>query len=374
MTDTLETTLNRLALTKPPLVKCANHTSLPLKIYNYTSQTQYQKHWTPETLMARGLVLESGTSTIIARPMKTFFNHDAGLHIPPTHDLTFTALEKVDGSLGLWFCYRGEWMMATRGSFANPQTKEGTEIARELRLAEKCDARKTYCFEILYPANKILVNYGERRELVLLAVIDTVSGFDEPNSALAAIAHDLGVRVARTFDTTTGDVEALQELDLENEEGVVVRFNENGERVKVKFPRYMELVKAANTKPKVSLSEKVLEALLKDPMSRAETMLDSLPDEYYDELRATVEDFSRRFEEAQKEFDRVVVDYALVTSRDIPDTLPGKPSLCKWLKLARNGNGSVGMKDSVRMEYAVEVVRRKLRVEGKLKKAASKKR
>jgi hypothetical protein len=122
------------------------------------------------------------------------------------------------------------------------------------------------------------------------------------------------------------------------------------------------------------LSEKVLEALLKDPMSKAETMLDSLPDECYDEIRATVKDFSQRFEEAQREFDRVVVDYAFVLGKDIPDTLSGKASLCKWLNLARKGNGSVSMKDSVRMEYAVDVVRRKLRIEGKLKKPASKKR
>lgn len=86
--------------------------------------------------------------------------------------------------------------MANAGFFCKSSDQEGTEIAKELRLAEKCDAGKTYCFEIVYPANKILVDYGKRRELVLLAVIDTEFGFDEPNSTLAAIAQDLGVRVA----------------------------------------------------------------------------------------------------------------------------------------------------------------------------------
>jgi hypothetical protein len=373
MTDDFETRLDCLTFTKPPLVKCAKHSTLPLKIYNYTSQVQYQKAWTPETLMARGLILESGTSTIIARPMKTFFNHDAGLHTPPSQDQTFTALEKVDGSLGLWFCYRGEWMMATRGSFANAQIKEGTEIAKELRLDHHCNPKKTYCFEIVYPANKILVDYGEVRELVLLAVIDTASGFDEPNSALAAIAENLGVRVARAFEVKEGNVEALHGLNLENEEGVVVRFNENGERIKVKFPRYRELVKASNTKAEGSVSDKVFKALLKDPMSKADSMLDSLPDEYYDEVRATMDDFSRRFKKAGREFDRVVVEYAVVPYGKIPDTVMGKPSLCKWLSLARSGTGAAEVKETIRTEYAIEVVRRKLRIEGKLKKVASKK-
>lgn len=235
----------------------------------------------------------------------------------------------------------------------------------KIHLDKKCDPSKTYCFEIVYPGNKILVNYGGRRELALLAVIDTASGFDEPNSALADIANSLGVRVARAFEVKDGDdVEALLRLDLENEEGVVVRFNENGERVKVEFPRYMELVKAANTKPEVPLSQKVLEKLLKDPSSKTETILGKSGDEFYDEIRATMKDFSQRFEDARKDFDRAVVDYALVPFKQMPNL--GKGPLCKWLKLARNGTGSEDMKDSIRTEYAVEVVRGKLKIEGKL--------
>ncbi|QDS70971.1 hypothetical protein FKW77_007328 [Venturia effusa] len=368
MADSLETTLDSLATTTPSLVKYTTHATLPLKIYNYTSYLQYRKCWTPETLMARGLILEAGTSTIIARPMKTFFNHDAGIHTPPTEDATFTALEKVDGSLGLWFCYRGKWMMATRASFANTQITEGTAMARKLGLDKKCDESKTYCFEIVYPGNKVFVNYDGRRELVLLAVIDTASGYDEPNSALAGIADSLGVRVARSFEVKDGDgIEALMNLDLENEEGVVVRFNENGERVKVKFPKYMELVKAANTEPEVSVSQKVLEQLLKDPTSKAEQILGSLPDEYYDEIRATMADFSRKFDDARIDFDRAIVDNALVPFKEMPKL--GKGSLCKWLKLARNGTGSEDLKDRIRVEYALEVVRGQLRSEGKLPKS-----
>lgn len=370
MADSLETTLDRLATIKSSM-KLDSHATLPLKIYNYTKNTRDKTYWTPETLMARGLVLETGTSTIVARPMKAFFNHDAGLHTPPTKDMSFTALEKVDGSLGLWFCYREKWMMATRGSFENAQITEGTRMAMELGLDKKCDPSKTYCFEIVYPANKILVNYGGRRKLVLLAVIDTASGFDEPNSALAGIAVSLGVRAARSFRVNDGDtVESLQKLDLQNEEGVVVLFNENGERVKVKFPGYMALVNAANTQPEVPISQKVLEQLLKNPTSKAETILDSLPDEYYDELRATMEDFSQRFEDARKDFDRAAVDNADVPFKEMP-TL-GKGPMCKWLKLARNGTGSEEAKDCIRTEYAIDVVRGTLKIEGKLPKSKKK--
>lgn len=94
--------------------------------------------------MARGLILEADTSTVVANSMEMIFNHDAGLHTPPTKDMTFTALEKVDRSLGIWFCYRGKWMMATRGSFANTMITEGIAMAQNLRLDKKCDPSKTY--------------------------------------------------------------------------------------------------------------------------------------------------------------------------------------------------------------------------------------
>jgi len=63
-----------------------------------------------------------------------------------------------------------------------------------------------------------------------------------------------------------------------------------------------------------------------------------------------------------------------VPYREIPDTMFGKPALCKWLMLEQKGNGSADRMDIFRMEYAVEVVRRKLRLEGRLKKAVSRKR
>lgn len=371
MPPTLETTLNDLTTTTPSLIKQTQHPTLPLKIYNYTSYTQYQKQWTPETLMARGLILETGTSTIIARPLKAFFNHDAGIHTAPTRDTSFTALEKVDGSLGVWFCYRGTWMMSTRNSFSNPQIYEGMRMAGELGLGERCEEGKTYCFEIVYPGNRVLVDYCGRRELVLLAVVDTATGFDEPNSSLAAIAEGLGVRVARSFEVKEGNtVGDLLGLDLENEEGVVIRFNENGERVKVKFPRYMELVKAANTEPEIPLAQRVLERLLKDPTTKAEAILGELPDEYYNEIRDTMEDFARKFEDARKEFDGVVVENAHVPFKEMP--MLGKGALCKWLKMEKNGTGSEDVKEGIRNEYAVEVVKGRLKIEGKLPKSKRK--
>lgn len=104
--------------------------------------------------------------------MQKFFNYGEKQHKALDSD-PFTVLEKLDGSLGIWFCYNKSWMMATRGSFISEQARVGQDMAYEYGLQTKCDPSKTYCFEILYPQNKLVVDYKGRRELVLLAIIDT---------------------------------------------------------------------------------------------------------------------------------------------------------------------------------------------------------
>ncbi len=59
------------------------------------------------------------------------------------------------------------------------QTKYASALAR-------LSPDKTYLFEIIYPENRIVVNYGDVEELVLLAIIDNATALDLP--------EDLGFR------------------------------------------------------------------------------------------------------------------------------------------------------------------------------------
>jgi hypothetical protein len=237
----LEARLDALTEPKPrKLIKCASHpnSTLPLKVYNYTTPHGQKKASQNRLIsMCRGLVIENGSNMIIARPMESFRNYDVKL-VKHLEDKSFSVLEKLDGSLGIWFCYRGQWMLTTRGSFDSTQALEGTKMGKAIELDKGCDPSKTYCFEIIYPSNKLTVDYGDRAELVLLAVIDTLTGEDTPNAELPTIAYQLGVACARSFEGT--DVDGLRALDLVNEEGFVIRFNETGERAKVKFQNWYD--------------------------------------------------------------------------------------------------------------------------------------
>ena len=105
------------------LVIKQNHPTLPLSIYNYSRTCQYDGMWDDITLNCRGLVLDLD-GNVIAKPFPKFFNYEE--HTPEEiPNESFEVYEKMDGSLGIFFYYEGEWHMATRGSFTSEQAIKG---------------------------------------------------------------------------------------------------------------------------------------------------------------------------------------------------------------------------------------------------------
>jgi RNA ligase len=59
-------------------VRMQRHPSRPYVISNYTESCQYAGAWTPVTLACRGLIVDATTGTVLARPLRKFFNHNEG--------------------------------------------------------------------------------------------------------------------------------------------------------------------------------------------------------------------------------------------------------------------------------------------------------
>lgn len=215
------------------LVKEQRHPRLPLSIYNYSPRVQYEKLWDDVTKRTRGIVMHG--EQIIARPFAKFFNDTE--HDPaeiPWH-LPCDVTEKLDGSLLIWFCFEGQWIAATRGSFMSEQSQVGAKIIQEQYPNFPFNPEITFLFEVLYPANRIVVNYGGRREVVLLAAIATATG----NEISLDDIEKSGLKTVRRLPPDAS-VKELRTIIRDEEEGYVVRF-ENGFRMKVKGERYMEL-------------------------------------------------------------------------------------------------------------------------------------
>jgi RNA ligase len=203
------------------------HPTAPLHICNYTAKAQDAGRWNHATLTSRGLITD-GEGAILARPFTKFFNLEQVEHLP---DEPFEVCEKLDGSLGILYWLRDEPYIFTRGSFESPQSQIATELLRAYDLSG-LDRRMIYLFEIIYPENRIVVNSGDRRELILLAIIDTTTGHELPLT-------EVGVPVAKKHDGVN-DVTSLHVLNWDNSEGFVVRFA-SGLRVKAKCAEYVRL-------------------------------------------------------------------------------------------------------------------------------------
>src|SRR3954469_17993310 len=152
-------------------IRTQNHPSLPLLIHNYTEKAQYENVWNAATLACRGLVV-SRDGRVLARPFAKFFNH--GQPGAPELDLDgpVAVTDKADGSLGVLFPTPDGWAVATRGSFDSEQARHATKVWRS-RYAGSFQPPEglTLLFEIIYPGNRIVLDYGDLDDLVLLGAV-----------------------------------------------------------------------------------------------------------------------------------------------------------------------------------------------------------
>jgi len=142
------------------------HPTLPLTIYNYSQATQYEAKWDEVTLSCRGLVFDDEGNQV-SYPFKKFFNIEENKHTPAND---FEIYEKVDGSLITVFNYNGEWVVSSRGSFTSDQAIAAQKLFKQLMNLDRIDKAATYLFELIAPWNRIVVDYGEREELILLVL------------------------------------------------------------------------------------------------------------------------------------------------------------------------------------------------------------
>ena len=221
------------------LITKQKHPEFPIWIYNYSQSCQFSKAWDEYTMMCRGLILDEA-GNVISRPFRKFFNLDelesVGLKLP---NEPFEVREKYDGSLGISYWWNGEIYLATRGSFISEQAIMGTKLLNQRdKMKYPLSSRWTYLFEIIYPENRIVVDYKGESKLVLLAIRTVDDGNMSAEVALENIAEFCGFEVAKKIDAD--DFTKLKELAKPNSEGFVIKF-ESGFRVKVKFDEYVRL-------------------------------------------------------------------------------------------------------------------------------------
>lgn len=264
------------------VISVQKHPTEDLLIWNYTEKAQYDRIWTPETMMARGLITDL-EGNIKARPFTKFFNLEEHQVDLPAED--FEVTEKMDGSLGILYWVGKEPCIATRGSFVSDQAAHGTQVLYSKYLnSSSFRPQWTYLFEIIYPTNRIVVDYKGLDDLVLLAIIDTETGSEIPPMILS---EPLSMPWVKKYDGLT-DVKKLKELSEDNREGYVVHFK-SGLRLKVKFDEYVRLHRLIT-----GVNAKSIWELLRNNQPFDE-LLERVPNEFYDWVKQTKADLEARY-------------------------------------------------------------------------------
>ena len=258
------------------MIIASYHNKLPLVIYSYARDTQYDKAWDPITMITRGLIMNTETKEVVATPFPKFFNHGefTGLvpsGMPEVH-------EKMDGSLGIVFFFEDEWHVATKGSFHSDQAKWAMAWLEERPyMDDSLVPGHTYLTEIVYAENRIVVEYGFEG-LVLLAEIDE-NGYERPYSELQQTYTMLGF----TSLANIYDFEEISEIFVHadshdhNFEGYVLRWP-NGYRLKIKGKEYLKVHRIISDFTPRKIWELVRDG--GDPIEFKK----ALPEEFHDEF------------------------------------------------------------------------------------------
>lgn len=266
------------------LISVQKHPTADLFIYNYTQKCQFDRVWNDITMQCRGLILEAD-GTIHSRPFKKFFNvseHDGVL--PESEPYVH---EKMDGSLGISYFIEGRPFIATRGSFKSDQAMMANELLQSERYYEfsgRMNPGLTYLFEIIYPENRIVVNYGDRAELVLLAVINTETGEEQ---ALTYYANHIATPKQYEYSKLP--------KDLENAEGFVFHWPNENLRLKMKFEEYVRLHRLIT-----GVNKRRIWDMLRHNQPLDE-LLERVPDEFYAWVKKMIDELSIAYGSIEQE-------------------------------------------------------------------------
>lgn len=269
------------------------HPDYDIWVLNYTPKTQAKKYWDLYTLSCRGLIVDDN-GNILARPFQKFKNLEEHDSSEINMNQKFEIFEKMDGSFIILFYYYTtmEWIVASRGSFISEQAMMAKKMISRDSL-DILNKDNTYLFEILYMVNRIVVDYGDREELILLGVINTKTGRELCYNGMYKKYSNYFKIVDKINITDIDDLRDLRKLESTNREGFVIRF-QDGFRVKVKFEEYVRLHRILT-----NVSNKTVWEHLKNKHDFDE-LLDKVPDEFYDWLMATVKDFKYKYFEIEK--------------------------------------------------------------------------
>lgn len=174
---------------KKLLIECIKNTSAmqdgSYLILRYRPEVVFYDLWNEFYMETRGVVIDIDKMELISCPYRKFFN----LNEKPITEISnvlnllkkaydVTIKNKEDGSMISCSKYRGNLVVATPGSLNSSQALWAKNFIRKHypALVESLPEHLTFIFEAIYPENRIVVDYGEREDLILTNIRNKQTG------------------------------------------------------------------------------------------------------------------------------------------------------------------------------------------------------
>ena len=220
-----------------------------LKIFTYTIKCEYANAWDDITLNSRGHIFNIKTGDCVARPFSKFFNVGQR-QVQPDLWQSCRVVEKLDGWLGILYRNNGQFKIATRGSFKSVGATIGSawlnmdfkdSVSRQ-ELLKQLPNEVTLVLEIISPETKIIVDYNNATNLVLLTAFNRHTGEEYLWEQVCLWAEQFSFDLPKIYEgwTAFNAIELAKTLEPNAQEGFVLIFGD-GQRLKVKGKQYVEL-------------------------------------------------------------------------------------------------------------------------------------
>lgn len=272
------------------LITAQSHPEFPeLVILNYTKETAYEKKWDAFTIISRGLIFNRDTEEVLSAPFKKFFNYG---ETPETlvyakSDIPYSVMNKEDGSLGISYFYGGKVRWATRGSFTSDQAKKAQEIwdNKYSQFNDSYSKDFTLLTEIIYPENRIVVDYKGFEDLILIGINEIKTFESLEYRELEMVASLFGIPLAERFNLTIEEMLEVKKTLDGNKEGFIVCYRD-GFRMKIKGDEYVRRHKILT-----NLSDKtILEIWEHNNKEELENILKEIPEEFRGDYEKLIEE------------------------------------------------------------------------------------
>lgn len=223
-------------LVEEKLLRCDDRGDL--RVYSYVN---WCKTWDDITLNSRGVIYNRKTGEAAAYAFPKFFNMNQRRDTQERNlpwKSGFRLFRKEDGWLGILYRDGEQHRIATRGSFKSTGALWATEYLKQYDLTGLPN-EVTLLFELICPATHIIVDYGIREDLILLAAYNRHTGEEYSWEQVAKWSKQFGFTLVESYNQDwlgfcRGQIKTVSGAELE---GFVIRFN-NGLRVKIKSEDY----------------------------------------------------------------------------------------------------------------------------------------